>query len=143
MAAGPELQLVREIRTFWQLLNLERFCPLTARLLKRLKRYEAAVEAYAGSNTLPFYRQELGPQFLAYVAAEMDDDLIRAVAAFELAMLRAKRPEPGEWSIDWPASPYQVLASLLGGAELHIEPGRYRTLVSAQYKQVFVVQRLD
>jgi len=143
VAAGPELSVVREIRTFWHLLNLERYCPLTARLLKRRERYEATVQAYAGSNTLPSYRQELGPQFLAYVAAEMDDDLIRAVAAFELAVLRAKRAEPGEWSIDWPASPYEVLASLLNSSDLDLQPGKYRTLVSAQYTPIFVVQRVE
>lgn len=142
VAGAPELKLIREIRVFWQLLNLERFCPLSGQLLKRLGAYESMVDAYAAHDAVPQYRQELGPHFLAFLAGHGQEPLIRSVAGFELALLAAKRGEPGERAIGWPAHPYEVLGALLSGGDLQARAGRYETRVSAQIEGFFTVADL-
>jgi hypothetical protein len=144
VACSPQLEVVREIVFRWRLYDVRRACVLTARLLARRGWLDGAVGAFIRERRLSPFVEELGVAFLEAMGSD-DDLLVATVARFELALLKVKRGDPGEYLVDWRQDPYAVLTDLLDGtgAGQGAKPGVYRTVISGEYPDLFIVQRVS
>jgi hypothetical protein len=69
------------------------------------------------------------------------DPLVAGVARFEAALIRAARGDATVSVIHWDRDPAEVVASLVEGRPVADAPtGAYRTRVSADLPQLFVVE---
>ncbi len=128
VAASDELGLVREIALWWRALGIERNCPLTAKLLRKIGRFEPSVESFYCRHATSPYMEEMAVQFLEMVSLD-SDPLARAMAAFELAMARVAQGDPREFVIEWDRDPTAVLNALRTGDPLPEPEGLHRTTV--------------
>lgn len=127
MAASSQLDMLREVTLWWREYDIERTCVLTASLLNRRGLLQDMVKYYVAQPGYSPFISEMAASFLGLMA-EYPDNLISAMAKFELAVIAAKRGEPGERSIDWPCDPRSVLNGVISE---HCEnPPLYRTIVS-------------
>lgn len=111
------LELLREIAVWWRGFAVESTCPWTARLLKRLGYFEAAVtKFYRGQNVSP-YVVRAGEQFLFQMSAH-PDPLVYAMARLELALMRVKQGSADEYLVQWDRNPEMVFQALRSGSVL-------------------------
>jgi len=138
---SAQLELVREIATWWRIFDLERYCTLTSRLLKQRGGYETTVDRFVKTHAISPFINELAESFLLDLG-ESDDLLLREVALFELALTRVRRGDPESYVIDWQHDPVAVLTSL--AKEQPVEavetPERYRVTISASLEGSFSVK---
>jgi hypothetical protein len=129
VAASEQLGLLREIALWWRALGIERNCPFTAGLLKRIGRFELAVEAFFCRQATSPYMEEMAIQFLEVVGAD-SDALVRAVAGFELAMLRVAQGDARTFVIEWDRDPSAALTSIRSGDPLPDPGGCHQITIS-------------
>ncbi len=129
VAASEQLALLREIALWWRALGIERNCPLTAQLLKRLGRFELTVEGFYCRYATSPYMEEMAMQFLETASAD-SDALVRAVAGFELAMLRLAQGDTRSFVIEWDRDPAAALMSIRSGNPLPESDGCHKITVS-------------
>ena len=131
VADSPGLELAREVAVWWRALGIERNCPHTTALLKRLGRFQQAVEDfYCGSAASP-YMETMAAQFLESFAGAADP-LLRAVAQFELAAICAAQGDTREFTVDWDREPGALLEALREGRPLPEADGAYRITVRGE-----------
>ncbi len=121
---------------------VESACPWTARLLKRLGRFQSALEAfYRGQNGSPLV-EKAGEEFLFRMSAH-PEPLVAAMARLELAMMRMIEGSRDEYLIEWDRNPELVFQALRVGSELPpAEIGiRYRTYVSRKLPELVRYER--
>ncbi len=141
MAGSEWLDITRETAEYWISARLDLYCPLTVSLLRKLDRFQEAQREFIRTRTLSPYIHRLGVSFLEFAAA-LDSSLIVAMARFELALIKAKKGEPGEFVIAWDVNPYQALQAALGGGETPAADGqRWRTIVSKDEPKHFRVEK--
>jgi len=141
MAESDWLDITRETADYWISMRLQLYCGLTVSLMGKLGRFKEAQREFIRTRTLSPYIHRLGVSFLEFAAGH-EHPFIAAMARFELALIRAKKGEPGEFVIPWPVNPYQVLQAALGKGELPaIENGPgWRTIVSKDEPKHFRVE---
>src|ERR1051326_7644456 len=110
---------------------VESACPWTARLLKRLGRFQSSVEAFYRGQRVSAYIERAGEQFLFKMSAS-PEPLVAAMARLELALLRMTQGSADEYLVEWDRNPELVFQALRSGSELPAgESGvRYRTYIS-------------
>lgn len=126
VADSAELGLVREIALWWRALGIQRNCTKTSLLLKRLGRFEQAVEAFYCQGPTSPYMEAMSLQFLQKLAADADP-LVAEMARLELATARAAAGDDSEFTLEWDRDPAAVLQSLQTGGPLPV-PGRPCTI---------------
>lgn len=121
---------------------LESDCPWTVRLLKRLGRFQSAVEALYGAPNVSPFAEKAAEHFLFKMSASAEP-LVAAMARLELALMRMIEGSTDEYLVEWDRDPealFQALRS--GGALPHPEPGvRYRTYVSRAVPELVRCER--
>lgn len=140
VADSEHLRLVREIADWWRIFNLEQYCVLTSRLLKRKGLFEETVHAFSGKSGLSPYIERLGAGFLEEMSRH-HDSLVASVARFELALIRIKRGDVGRYVVNWRHAPHIILDSLIRGSpysEKEAE-GLYQTVVSIDLPGLFQI----
>lgn len=142
LAGSKNLELVREISTWWRMVGIQQSCTLTPRLLKELGTFEPTVQEFVRDWKISPFVEHLADAFLEAMGRHRDP-LVASVARFELALIRVKKGDSSEYLIDWERDPRPVLASLLGNGSLDKdgEPARYRTVVSREIPELFRVVR--
>lgn len=108
------LHVVREIVRWWRGFSVERTCPLTARMLHQVGRFDRRIEDFCQTRTFSAYIEELAKQFLSFIQ-ECEEPLAVSVAAFEQALLEIGRGHADERVVYWPRNPKPVLNALLDG----------------------------
>lgn len=131
VAASDELGLLREIALWWRTLGIERNCPFTTNLLKKLARFEPAVDAFYCRHATSPYMEEMAIQFLETLTPDADP-LVRSLASFELALLRVAEGDTREFVIEWDRDPAAVLAALRSTDPLPEANGRHRITVRGE-----------
>ncbi len=129
VAASGQLGLLREIALWWRALGIERNCPFTAKLLKRIGRFDLAVEAFYCRHATSPYMEEMATQFLEVAGAD-PDALVRAVAGFDLAMLRVAQGDTRAFVIQWDRDPAAALTSIRSGDPLPEPDGCHQITIS-------------
>lgn len=129
VAESRELNLLREIAVWWRAFGIERNCPHTALLLKRLGRFEPTVEAFYCRHAASPFMEELAAQFLEVMSRDADP-LVAAMAGFELAVLRTSQGDPREFDIDWDRNPDDVFIALRSEGPLPEPNGSHRVTVA-------------
>lgn len=126
--------MLREIILAWRLFDIQRHCRLTASLLKELGGFEDAVKTFAGTPNLSPFPDKLAEVFLQKMS-EHADPLVGCVAKFELFLTKVRLGDPGEYAIDWPTDPRNVIASLMQDGPLSslTTTGRYQMQISQRY----------
>ena len=121
------LGVVRETALVWRALQLERQCPFTARLLRRMGCFEAVLVDYFSITAAWPDFEELSRDFLHSLRFD-ERALIRAVSQFELAALQAKAGRGEVFEILWDRDPDAVLSALQNDTQLPSaeEAGGYR-----------------
>jgi hypothetical protein len=116
--ASSNLALMRSIALWWRALGIEAQCFVSTRLLRRLECFDQTVASFFDSQaTSPFF-EELAEAFLLSLARH-EDVLIRSVARFERAYIRARAQEAAEAvEILWDRNPNTLFAALDQGGEL-------------------------
>src|SRR5262249_38617687 len=141
VAQSPQLEVVREIVLQWRVYDVRRTCILTARLLDRRNLLGETVRAFARQRRISPFVDAFGGAFLEEMGRH-EDRVVAAVAWFELALLKVKRGDPGEYVVDWEEDPYGVLSDLLGEApadETRVRGGLHRTVISHKLPDLFAV----
>lgn len=124
---------MRKIALWWRKIQVEGYCHLTTRLLQSNDELDGCLAAFFSEENYSPFRDEVGRQFLAYLAQKSKDQLTQLVAAFELALIRIKTGEHLAYAAEWPYEPYAVINGLLAGklSANHLQPGQYRVEVSS------------
>lgn len=143
VAVSKNLELVREIATWWRIFDIERYCTLTARLLKQRGIYETSVDHFVKTHTISPFINELGEAFLLDLS-ESGNRLLKEVSLFELALTRVKRGDQSEYVIEWEHEPVAVLSCLARGItfEENEMPGNYQITVSANLPGMFSIEEV-
>lgn len=141
VASSPHLAMVREVVLWWRAYGIERFCLLTATLLKRRGYFEAAISDFAQNVTVSPHVEALGESFLEYIRSH-PDRLVATVAEFELALTRSKKGDSTVRSVSWEYDPDSVLSALLDpeSSEVSAPRGSYRTIVSCAFPNLFHIE---
>jgi hypothetical protein len=123
--------MVREIALWWRAFDLQAQCGFSARLLKRLGRFDVLLARYFDSNPTSPFAEELSLDFLSWLQGD-EDQLVRTVSLFERALLMVRAGCSGTFEIFWDRNPDLVFRSLQDGSGIpDKEPGdRYRMLVA-------------
>jgi hypothetical protein len=144
IAKADELALAREVVLWWHAFRVERYCPLTSGILKRLDLFEPAVEQVFCTTALSHFIEETGSAFLGAMR-EHPHPLVAAVTQFEEALLRVKLGDRKEYRIVWDCDPRAVLEALVNDTAL--EPlawrGTWITLVAHDLPQMVQVLRVQ
>lgn len=117
IANSRELGMVRQIALWWRAFELEARCAFSARVLKRLGRFDTLVAAYFDSNATSPFAEELSLGFLRFLEADKDP-LVRAVSLFERALLLVRAGSPIAFEVLWDRNPDLVIRSLMDGSEI-------------------------
>jgi hypothetical protein len=143
VASSDELTLAREIVLWWRAFQVERYCVLTAAVLKRREVFDAAISDFVRTHQFSPFIETLGQAFLAAMSTH-PDPLVASVASFELALVRVKQGDRATYVVDWDVEPYAVLDELLTGRRAaDVETaGRYRTITSTQLPRLFEVVQI-
>jgi hypothetical protein len=141
VAGSDQLELVREIATWWRIFDLERYCALTSRLLKQRGEYESTVDRFVKTHAISPFINEVSEAFLEDLGAS-DDRLLGEVAQFELALTRAKRGDQTTYTIEWEHDPATVLTCLVKGIAIEADeaPGHYWVTVNASLPGMFSIK---
>jgi hypothetical protein len=144
VTGSTNLEVMREIATWWRALNIERYCVLTTSLLKSWDIFERTVEEFAKTREPSRFIECLGTQFLEEMG-QHENHLISSVARFELALIRVQGGDTGKHVVDWQHDPAVVLDKLLCGAPLGegISGGYYRTIVSNEEPGLFRILKVE
>jgi hypothetical protein len=108
VAKSKGLGILRDTIAWWQKFQIEMQCRYTSRLLKRKQIFAECLAACFQQCTAAPSIEELGTQFLTWLAGH-EDGLVRAMAAFELACLN---PQSRNATIEWDRDPSRVLLAL-------------------------------
>lgn len=140
VAKSEHLELVREIATWWRIFDIERYCALTARLLKQRGIYETSVNQFVKTHTISPFINELGEAFLMDLS-ESNDRLLSEVSRFELALTRVKRGDQSAYTIKWEHDPATVLTCLVKGIAFETDKthGNFLVTVSATIPGMFSI----
>src|SRR5438270_1140770 len=104
VAESSHLAVLREIALWWRVVGVERYAPLTARLLKANGTLEEEVAEYArGRNVSPFV-ERLGQEFLRVLSRR--EGLLGSVARFEYALHRVRGGDGRRFLVRWQSDPY-------------------------------------
>jgi len=141
---SDHLEMVREIATWWRIFDLERYCILTARLLKQREEYEITVDRFVKTHTISPFINELSEAFLEDLGGS-EDRLLGEVALFELALTRVKRGDPSTYTLDWEHDPVAVLTGIVNGIAFEEDETSetYRVTVSANLPGMFSISQID
>jgi hypothetical protein len=138
-SAGDSL---REMAAWCRGFALESACPWTARLLKRLGKFQTALEAFSREQNAAPFKERAGEQFLYRMSAHTEP-LVAAMARLELALMRMMQGSSDEYLVEWDRNPELVFHALRTGKELPPpEAGvRYRTYVSRKIPDLVRCER--
>ncbi len=140
IATSPQLDMLREVTLWWREYDVERTCVLTASLLSRRGLLQDMVKHYVAQPGYSPFISEMTTSFLGLMG-EHPDRVISAMAKFELAVIAAKRGEPGERVIDWTCDPRSVLNGTV--SETPETVPRFRTIVSRDLPGFVQLSSLD
>jgi hypothetical protein len=105
------LTVVRTIAIRWRMYQIEAQCRYTSRLCKRLGIFESRVERHFSEFDSSPHIDELSAQFLN-AQSDAVEPLVRAVAATELALLRARAGQSDVVETRWDRNPDLVFRAL-------------------------------
>jgi len=144
IADSGELRLAREVVLWWHAFRIERYCPLTSALLKRLQQFDPCIEQVCRNRVLSHFVEETGAAFLCAMRTH-PDGLVAAVAQFEDALLRVKLGDADEYRIVWECNPRDVVEALVNDTPLDRDAARgsYVTVVSGSLPQMIQVLRMQ
>lgn len=144
VAQSKHLEVMHEIVVFWRSLGVERYCVLTASLLKQRGVFDESIENLIKTQALSPFIEKLGRTFVDMMS-HSEDDLIASVAQFESAFIKVKHGDPNQYTVDWHYEPYAILTSLIRDLPLeqYLTKGSYQTIVSAQLPNGFEVVTLS
>ena len=117
VAASRELAMVREIALWWRTFQIEAQCRFTAKLLKRMRRFDAVVAKYFNSNETSPFVEELSADFLGWLRYDKDA-LLQAVSQFEFALLQVRAGSARAFEISWDRHPDLVFLALENTTDL-------------------------
>jgi hypothetical protein len=117
VANSRELAMVREIAVWWRAFQIEDQCHFTSRLLKRYDCFEDVVMTYFNNHKTSPFIEELSQDFLNSLRNHRDS-LIRAVAEFELALLRVRTGSTDCFEVLWDRHPENVILAVEEGSPL-------------------------
>jgi hypothetical protein len=111
VANSCELAMVREIAVWWRVFQIEDQCRFTSRLLKSCGCFEDVVMTYFDNHRTSPFIEELSRDFLKSLR-DHHDSLIRAVSAFELALLKVRSGSAECFEVVWDRNPQNVMLAL-------------------------------
>lgn len=117
VAGSAGLAMIREIAIWWRAQNIEAGCIWTSLLLKRRGVFEQRVEVFFHRSLGSAFIEDTVEDFLSGFTHDADS-LTAAVAAFELAVLKAKGGDDREFRITWDRPPERVFETLASGRSL-------------------------
>src|SRR5712692_2750089 len=114
VAHCPQLELLREVVLWLREFDIDRTCVLTSGLLKRRGLFKQTVREFAARGLITPYPSELAEAFLEDTARH-PDHMVASTAQFELAVIKVKRGDTREYSVDWPCDPRPILTGEAAG----------------------------
>jgi hypothetical protein len=120
LVGTSRLAVAKEVVCFWRAYELERFCILTAGLLKSMGRFENDIERFISTEKFSPFIEEAGLQFLRFMAS--DNDLtVAALAQTEIAFHDTRTNIDEEKAVDWPCNPEPVLLAIINRNDISPE----------------------
>ena len=117
VAGSPGLAAIRKIAVWWRSFGVENYCVFTSQVLKRAGIFDSSVEEFYRSQNVSPYIEKAGELFLVLLSAH-PDPLVAEMAQLELALLKVRRGDPGEFQLDWDRNPDAVFHALATKTDL-------------------------
>jgi hypothetical protein len=144
VSGSEAVALVQDIASSWRRFALERTCPLTAAALRQRGALDDALATHGRHGPHSPFLEVLAQQFLA-LAAHHEDELVAAIARFELSAHRARTGAASadeDVVIDWPCDPWDALQAVLDAQPPPPASGPWRTCARATTPDQFRIDRL-
>jgi len=134
VAHSEHLVMLREIILAWRFFDIRRNCRLTTALLTKRGDFEATLKYFAATPGLSPFPDQLAEVFLRQMS-EHDDPVVASVAKLESYLTKVKQGDPGEYIIDWPTDPVQLITSLTQDGPIYLltAGAPYRMRISNRY----------
>ena len=113
VAASGHIVLVRKIALWWRRMQICNFSRLTSALLLSRNKLDQEITDFMRLCSYSAFNEEIGIQFLEFVSAHSKDELLNAIATFELAMIKIKMGAKIECEIPICCEPYELIEGLL------------------------------
>lgn len=114
VAASADLQEARGNIFLWRVYVLERTCVLTVALLRQRGELDTALERFIQTHNVSPFREYQPLAFLESLAVDADP-LVVSVSQFELALIKVRSGDDGNYAIRWTVDPHGVLHCLAQG----------------------------
>ena len=144
VARSRQLALLREIALWWRSFAVDRYCPLTAAVLKQVGAFEGTVAGFVRSRDSSAFIEEVGGAFLEHVLRGPHDEMVLDVARLESALISVRFGDTAEYELEWSRDPRLILPRLVDGAPIEesAPSGRFLIRVSARLAHFFEVAEL-
>jgi len=144
VAASRDLQEARRNVFLWRVYVLERTCVLTFRLLRQWGLLSDVLSAFIARHNISPFRETQAPALLKTLCRH-PDELISAVARFELALMKVREGDPATYVVFWNVEPHGVLNSLARDLPVDrpVPEGRYAVRISRDVPGLFEIESLE
>jgi hypothetical protein len=112
LACDGRLALVRDIVCFWRARQVAAFCVFSVALLKRIGRFDQAIERFVAEVAFSPQLEEAGAQFLRFLASD-SDPIVAAMARSETALHATRTNLDLELVVEWPCHPIAIFEAIL------------------------------
>jgi hypothetical protein len=139
-----DLEVIRDISTWWRCVQFEKYCVLTCRYLNHNGRLESLVRSFYQNENISPYIETASHSFLSFLVAGADDEHLRSLADFEDKLIKVRKGDEGHYIIYWKTEPYQFIGDLLQNKkpDTNGNDGFYRTVIDRSFPNFFEVEEV-
>lgn len=144
VADSKDLKEARKNILMWRFYVLERTAALTVTLLQQRGLLTEMLNAFIARSNISPFRETQAPAFLEMMSKH-SDPLVASVAQFELAFLKVREGDTGQYVVRWAVEPHSVLHCLARNKPLatDIPAGTYEILVDRELPGCFRIVRVE
>lgn len=142
LSSSIDLEIMKDISAWWRCVTIEKYCVLTSRLLSMTGDFEKQIRAFYQQESISPFVEKASNQFLDYIMHQSTNPLWISVADFEDKLIRVRKGDELEYSIQWNYEPYSVVEKLLQNMpfnESQLTKGLFETRISNSIEDYFNV----
>lgn len=139
-----DLEIIRDISSWWRCVQFEKYCVLTCRYLNQTGRLESLVRSFYQNENISPYIETASHSFLAFLVAHTDDEDLRSLADFEDKLIKVRKGDKERYIIYWKTEPYGFIGDLLENKKPDSKTGNdfYRTVIDCSFPDFFEVEEV-
>lgn len=142
LKSSIDLEIMKDISAWWRCVTIEKYCVLTSRLLSMTGDFEKQIRAFYQHESISPFVEIASHQFLHYIMHQSTNPLWVSVADFEDKLIKVRKGDELEYSIQWNYEPYSVIGKLVQNqafSETQLSKGLFETRISNDIEDYFNV----